>query len=127
MENKISPDKQFPVKILEDLYIFGIIGSNENKREEFLKLDFFEKIEQLVSKNPLARKVRVSGTIPEFYTSAFGDFIVSPSKEKYTKEKNEEITQKESEKLFLKLKETYQKMNNYGNQMKEFVYARKTH
>ena len=74
-------DKHFPVKIFEDLYIHGIIGSTKDKKEEFLKLDHLQKIEILILTEPLARKTRISGTTSEFYVSTFGDFIVSPMKE----------------------------------------------
>jgi hypothetical protein len=117
--------KQYPVKILDDLYVFGFIGSSKREKEKFLKLDLLEKIERLSSENPLARKVRVTGTIPEFYTPAFGDFVISHSGYLYIQEQDEEIAKDKSEELFSKLKETHEKMNYFGSQMEKFIYSGK--
>lgn len=120
-------DKQFPVKILEDLYIHGIIGANKDKKEEFLKLNFFEKMELLVLTEPLVRKVRISGINSEFYVSTFGDFIVSPSEKLFGKWENKEISQGASEQYFLNLKTKSEKMDSYFDQMKKFVNAGREH
>jgi hypothetical protein len=120
-------DKKFPVKILDGLYVFGTVGSDKSKKEEFLKLGFMEKIEKLVLEKPSARKVKVSGTTAEFYTSAFGDFVISFDGKYYLKEQDEKIVLKEAEDLFSILKEEYERMNHFCGEMKEFFYANGKH
>jgi len=122
----LNTKEKFPVKILDDLYVCGILNADDCKKRQFLTSNLFDKIDTLINSDPAVKKVRVSGTVEEFFTSTFGDFIVSNSKN-YIRCKEEESTLLKSEELFMDFVQTYGEMNNFCEQMIKLIYKRKKH
>jgi len=119
-------DKKYPIKILDNLYVFGVANPRGNEKEEFFKLSEVDRIELLIMNKPSIKQSKSKLNEKRCYTPSFGNFIISTLENKPIQFYDLYFTQKKSEELFLQLKETYNKMNDFGNQMKEFVYARKT-
>ena len=117
---------KFPVKILDDLYVCGILNADDIKKKQFLKSNLIDKMDMLIENDPAAKKVRVSGTIDEFFTSTFGDFIISDNKD-YIRCKEETYTLCKSEELFMNLVQTCGEMNQFCEQMIKLIYKRKGH
>ena len=121
----MESNKQYPIKILDNLYVFGIANSPENEKEEFFKLSEVDRIELLIMNKPSVKQAKSKLNEKRCYTPSFGNFIISTLENKPIQFYDLYFTQKKSEELFLKVKEAYNKMNDFSNQMKEFVYAKK--
>lgn len=119
----MSSNKQYPIKILDYLYVFGIANPQENEKEEFFKLSEVDRIELLIMNKPSIKQSKLNEK--KCYTPSFGKFIISTLENKPIQFYDLYFTQKKSEELFSKVKEAYNKMNDFSNQMKEFVYAKK--
>lgn len=117
---------KFPVKIFDDLYVCGILDADDIKKGQFLNSNLIDKMDMLINSDPRAKRVRVNGIVDEFFTSTFGDFVVSNT-EKYLYCKEETSALYKSEEFFMNFVQTWGEMNHFCEQMINLIYRRKGH
>jgi hypothetical protein len=66
--SKMISAKNYPLKILDNLYIISIANSSENEEKEFLKLSEIEMMETLILKEPSVRHIKSKKTKETIYT-----------------------------------------------------------
>lgn len=124
----------FPIKVLDDVYVFGILKAKEKEKEDFKKLGSLEKIELLVSKEPFGSKVRIrdpksseesSEDDKIFYVPTFGKFVVSCYGNTYIKFLKEGLARAEAKQIFSKLQEEYAHILSYSSYMKDLIHSKK--
>jgi hypothetical protein len=122
--SKMISAKNYPLKILDNLYIISIANSSENEEKEFLKLSEIEMMETLILKEPSVRHIKSKKTKETIYTPSFGNFIISPSEKGLLKLYDFHYTIKKSEELFQKFREEYLRMIFCYDKLEKLINSR---
>jgi len=119
--SKMTFDKKYPVKILDNLYVFNIANADKTEKEEFLKLNEVEMMDVLKNNEPEVRKSKSGFGNKKFYVPSFGNFIVSTSEKQYTQFYDLNLAQNKSEELFFDFEQIYLGMIYYYEELRELL------
>jgi len=115
-----------PIKILDDFYVFGILNGTKEEMMGFKRLPESDKIELLVSKLPIPKKIKISQSDKLFYSPALDRFIISDNKSSHLEYLSQHYAQIKAKKLFSILKEEYLAMYYTYYKLLNFIYSKNT-
>jgi hypothetical protein len=102
-------NNQYPVKILENLYVLDVANPRGFEKEEFLTLSKAEMMDFLIFKDPSFSFKNGTGG-KKIYTPSFGNFIISIFEERPLKYYDLDGARKKSEELYKIFNDEYLKM-----------------
>ena len=113
-------NKQYPIKIFEDLYILDIANVSEIEKQIFLKLPDTDIMDFLIFQRPSVcfNKDKDNKRV---YTPSFGKCIISPFETEPLRFKDECSAKNKSEEFFKKFERQYTEMVLYGCKLENVI------
>jgi hypothetical protein len=115
--------EKYPVKILDNLYVFRVVNSDKNEKEKFLELSDVDKIKCLLKQEPSVMRFKSSSAKDKIYTPSFGKYIISDTDKEFLRFDDLNFTRKKSEELFLRFIDESLDMFSYYKKLDALIYS----